>query len=215
MLENGCRFVSPGLCAVDKVPRIKIDDAGDIHVCDMSVEPVAKLGTSLFELNHKCFVKKEKEFQKYGCYECPTSSWCSRCTQMPGFIRESYCNIMKKKTYVLDYVLVPYLYYRVIDLSKHFHGLQPEEVKISNEYMFNIISDDIKGTVAPYLPKFTSLVFCRDKYLLWSVTTNRFYNVSVEFACIIELLLRRVAANNIPELLSETLHIEKEESEKI
>lgn len=214
-MENACRFVSPGQCSVDKIPRLKIDKQGDIHACDMQVAPVAKIGTSLFELNHNCFVRKEKEFQLRGCYECPTGSWCSKCTQLPDFMKASYCEIMKKQAYVLDYVLVPYIYYRIIDSNKMFSGLRPEEVRISNEYMFNIISEDIKSETAPYLPKFTSLVLCRDKYLLWSVTTNKFYNVSVEFACVIELLLKRVQALDIIELLSQILNIELDESEKI
>lgn len=214
-LENSCRFVLNSDCFVDKLPRIKVDSEGNIRTCDYQTEPISKIGDSLFDMGHKCFSKREKIFQERSCYECKTKAWCARCTELPEFIKESYCSVMKSKAYVLDYSIVPFLFLGLIDTNPKYSNLLPEEVKVSNEYMFNFISKEIRGEVAPYLPKFTSIVACRDKYLFWSPVTNKYYNVSYEFAYVIELLLRRVKEDSLVELLSEGLSIDINESENI
>lgn len=214
-LENSCRFVISSECPVDKIPRIKIDNDGNIHTCDLQVEPIAKLGAPIFELSHNCFAKREKEFQERGCSQCSIRPWCPKCTEMPLFMKKVYCDIMKKNTYVLDYALIPYVFYGLIETNPQFRELAPYEVKVSNEHMFNIISSDICGEVAPYLPKFTSILLCRGKYLMWSPISNKYFNVSVEFACIIELLLKRVKVASLPDLLSTTLKIDLQDSKEI
>lgn len=51
--------------------------------------------------------------------------------------------------------------------------------------------------------------------MIWSPATNKYYNVSSELAYIVELLLRRVRAESIPELVSKLLKIDIEKSERI
>lgn len=214
-LENSCRFLGYLDCGVDKIPRMKIDDNGMVHLCDSSTEALQHMSVSLFELSHNCFAKREKKFQERGCYECPTRNWCSKCSELPEYMDKKYCEIMKKHAYILDYVLMSSVFLKFASVNPVFRDVKPSEVTISNEYMFNLIADEIKGEVAPYLPKFTSIILCRDKYFLWSPKTNKYYNISKEFACLVELLLRRVKAEKLPELLAGTLNISVEESKEI
>ena len=214
-LENVCRFINPSGCAVDKVPRIKLDTAGNIHTCDLQTDSVAKKDISLFEMNHSCFTKRENELNNKGCYSCAVRAWCPRCSELPPFMKDEYCEIMKKQTYVLDFAFFSFLFLRLVDTYDSCKGVLPDEITISNEHMYNIISDDIKSAESPYLPKFTNMFLIRGKYFLWSPATNKFYNISREFACVIELLLKRVDSKSIGELLSQTLNITSAESDEI
>ncbi|MCR4944222.1 MAG: hypothetical protein K5986_07185 [Clostridium sp.] len=214
-LENSCRFLYTLGCNVEKIPRLKIDDEGNMYTCDMQLKPVSKVGGSLFEISHNVISEKEKILHEKGCYTCPTKMWCNKCTQLPECIEEKYCNIMKEDTYVLDYVMLPFIFFRLRETNPKFKDITPENIKVSNEYMFNYISSDLRGEVAPYLPKFTTFLTIGDKYLLWSPMTAKFYNVSKEFACVVELLLRRIKKEKMPELLSELLSIDMENSMKI
>ncbi|MCX7842331.1 MAG: hypothetical protein N2489_04580 [Clostridia bacterium] len=214
-LENSCRYVISSECPVDKIPRIKIDNDSNIYPCDINTEPAAKVGASLFELSHNCFTRREKVFQERGCYGCSIRPWCPKCTEMPAFMKQSYCDVMKRNSHILDYAIVPFVFHGLIETNPQFKDLTPEEVKVSNEHMFNIIPSDIKGEAAPYLPKFTSILLCRGKYLMWTPMTNKYFNVSVEFACIIELLLKRVKAERLHEHLSYVQNIELDEAREI
>jgi len=214
-LENSCRFGFSSQCSVVKIPRIKIDSGGNIRTCDIHTEPVSKVSDSLFEIEHNCMTKREKKIHEKGCYDCSISSWCSKCTELPEFMDGMYCEIMKKKSYVLDYTIIPFIYFRLKETNRNYRDIIPDYVMISNEYMYNYIPSEIKGEVAPYLPKFTSLLTINGKYLMWSPTTNKYYNVSIEFAYIVELLLRRVKAELIPALVSELLKVDIEKSERI
>ncbi|AGX41353.1 hypothetical protein [Clostridium saccharobutylicum] len=214
-LENSCRFGFSSQCSVSKIPRIKIDSGGNIRTCDMQTEPISKVSDSLFEIEHNCMIKREKKIHEKGCYDCSMSSWCSKCTELPEFMDGMYCEIMKKKSYVLDYTMIPFIYFRLKETNGNYTDIIPDYVIISNEYMYNYIPSEIKGEVAPYLPKFTSLLTINGKCLIWSPATNKYYNVSSELAYIVELLLRRVRAESIPELVSKLLKIDIEKSERI
>lgn len=210
-MENSCRFVCQIGCAIEKLPRLKMDDSENLHFCDMIASTVDGASNSLFELSHNCFARREKILHDKDCYNCPTQSWCPKCIELPEFISGKYCELMKKHAYVLDYVVSSYVYNGLIESNPNFADLIPDEVLVTNEYMFNIIPSSIKGSVAPYLPKFTTMFVCRGKYLLWSPISNKYYNISKEFAIVIELLLKRVEANNIPKILSDILQTEEEE----
>lgn len=210
-LANSCRFVCQIGCAIEKLPRLKIDDSENLHLCDMKASAVDEASNSLFELSHNCFARREKILHDKDCYNCPTQSWCPKCIELPEFISGKYCELMKKHAYALDYVVSSYIYNGLIESNPDFADLIPDEILVTNEYMFNIIPSSIKSSVAPYLPKFTTIFICRGKYLLWSPISNKYYNISKEFATAIELLLKRVDANDVPEILSNILQAKKEE----
>lgn len=214
-LENSCRFVNQNGCSVEKLPRIKLDNSGCIHFCDLNVEAISKNSNSLFELSHDCLVKKEECIQSKDCYNCPSSGWCAKCMELPGFMSAEYCDIIKKKAYILDYVTASYIYSGLIERNPKFYDLLPDEIVVSNEYMFNLIPSTIESKVAPYFPKFTTLFICRDTYLLWTPVSTKYYNVSKQFAVVIELLLKRVEADSVPELLVDILDVDKDECYKM
>lgn len=214
-LENSCRFLYSLICSVDKIPRAKIDSEGNIRTCDMLTEPISKVGDSIFEIEHNCMTKREKRLNERGCYSCPSKSWCCKCIELPEFIDSLYCDIMKKKPYIIEYVIIPFIFIRLRETNRNFRDAVMEEVRVSNEYMYNYIPSELKGNVAPYLPKSTSVLTIKGKYLMWSPTTYKYYNVSIEFVYVIELLLRRVKAELIPELVSKLLKIDEEKSKKI
>lgn len=211
-LENSCRFISQTGCVMEKLPRIKLDNSDKLHFCDMKAEPLATNSNALFELSHNCLVKKESCIHAKNCYSCPSQSWCAKCTELPDFISSSYCDIIKKQAFILDYVVSSYVYNGLVETNPNYFDLMPDEIYVSNEYMFNLIPSTVKGKVAPYFPKFTTLFLCREKYLFWSPISNKYYNVSKEFAIVIELLLKRVDGNDVPALLSDILDITEIES---
>ena len=214
-LENSCRFLNPSGCSSDKVPRLKIDNDGGIHTCDLKVKASSKIGDSLFEIEHNSMTQRAKKLNSRGCYECPTRIWCAKCSELPEFMDNEYCEIMKKKTYVLDYVMAPFIVIRLKDTNKNYRNTSIDKIMVSNEYMYNYISKDLKGEAAPYLPKFTCILSIDGNCLLWSPSTNKYYKISIQFAYVVELLLRRVKAESINKLLSEMLNIDEERSKKI
>lgn len=214
-LENSCRFLNPSGCSSDKVPRLKIDNDGGIHTCDLKVKASSKIGDSLFEIEHNSMTQRAKKLNSRGCYECPTRIWCAKCSELPEFMDTEYCEIMKKKTYVLDYVMAPFIVIRLKDTNKNYRNTSIDKIMVSNEYMYNYISKDLKGEAAPYLPKFTCILSIDGNCLLWSPSTNKYYKISIQFAYVVELLLRRVKAESINKLLSEMLNIDEERSKKI
>lgn len=214
-LENSCRFVTQNRCGVEKLPRIKLDNGEGIHFCDIKIEVNSKNSNSLFELSQDCLVKKEGVMLEKSCYDCPSSSWCAKCMELPDFLKNDYCEIIKKKAYILDYVTASYIYSGLIERNPRYFDLMPNEITVSNEYMFNLIPSTIESKVAPYFPKFTTLFICRDSYLLWTPVSTKYYNVSKQFAIVIELLLKRVEADRVPELLAGILNVNEEESYKM
>lgn len=84
---------------------------------------------------------------------------------------------------------------------KNFSDIDAEDIKVSNEFMYNLIEPAEKPEVAPYFSKYTVLLNCKDKYVLWSPMTNKFYNVSIVFAYYIELLLNKRKMENIENYL--------------
>ncbi|WP_092478315.1 hypothetical protein [[Clostridium] polysaccharolyticum] len=211
-MENSCRFVTQNRCCVEKLPRLKLDNNEGIHYCDLNIKDSGKEGTSLFEISHDCLVKKENGMQSKGCYNCPSSGWCAKCMELPYFVSDQYCDIIKKKAYILDYVTSSYIYSGLHERNPKFSDLLPDEIVVSNEFMFNLIPSAIESKVAPYFPKFTTLFICRDSYLLWTPVSTKYYNVSKQFAIVIELLLKRVEADSVPELLADILNLSKDES---
>lgn len=214
-LENSCRFVNQNRCSVEKLPRIKLDNSEGIHFCDLNVEAISKNSNSLFELSHDCLVKNEGCIQLKDCYNCPSSGWCAKCMELPAFMSAEYCDIIKKKAYILDYVTASYIYSGLIERNPKFYDLSPDEIVVSNEYMFNLIPSTMESKVAPYFPKFTTLFICRDTYLLWTPVSTKYYNVSKQFAIVIELLLKRVESDSVPELLADILNVDKDEIYKM
>ena len=210
-LQNACRFISQNNCSVDKIPRLKVDENEYMHMCDKYVNSEFKAET-MYELTHNCYVHREKLLSRRGCYDCPTQIWCPKCTELPEYISENYCQIMKEKTYVLDYVLMPHYITGLRESVKGFKEMDIKEVYISNEYMFNLIDSEIKSDVEPYFPKFTTCIFNGTQNILWSPVNNRYYKLSREFAYYIELLLKRKSMGYILEDLKTKYNISQEEA---
>lgn len=214
-LENSCRFVTQNGCGVEMLPRIKLDNGEGIHFCDLKAEADSKNCNSLFELSHDCLVKKEGVMQQKSCYDCLSSSWCAKCIELPDFVKDDYCGIIKNKAYVLDYVIASYIYMGLTERVPRYFDLMPDEITVSNENMFNLISAEIESNAAPYFSKFTTLFMCREAYLLWTPVSTKYYNVSKQFAIVVELLLKRVEADRVPELLAGILDINEAEGYKM
>lgn len=200
-LQNACRFVGAGHCSIEKIPRLKVKRNGAMYLCDSSMDFGLKVD-SLFELTQNCFAGREKLLSGRGCYSCPVQGMCSKCSELPSFMKDDFCNIMKKRSYVLDYVFLPHYLTGLKESIRGFREMRAEEIRISNEHMFNL-TEDRKGSTAPYFPKFTACILWKDKYVLWSPATNKYYSVNEAFAFYIELLFRRVRISEAVEAVAE------------
>lgn len=197
MLGDSCRFVS-SRCQTDKLTRLNVTADGEQYVCDKSK---TIKGSTLFELTQNAFLERDKSINSMECKNCNQHHWCSRCSAVPEFWSDGFCSIINRKNYVSDYIMVMVYFSGLKESVKNFSDIDAEDIKVSNEFMYNLIEPAEKPEVAPYFSKYTVLLNCKDKYVLWSPMTNKFYNVSIVFAYYIELLLNKRKMENIENYL--------------
>lgn len=214
-LRNYCMFMNYKCCCVDKIPRIKIGSKGNLYVCSDFKEPIGKIGQTIFELNQNGYVRKERMIKERNCSKCKANSWCSKCTHMPEFIQKDYCDIMVNRPYITDYVMASCVLLQLITTSKMYKGVDPSEMKISSEYMYNIAADVRQGEENPYFPKYTYIFNCHDNYSFWSATRNTFISVSKPIVCVMELLLKRLSIKEILSEYSKIMSVSLEEADKV
>lgn len=214
-LKNYCRFMNSKCCFVDKLPRIQLDHDGHVYTCFNTEEAIGNIGQTIFELTQNCYVKKEIEIKKRDCVKCKARSWCSKCTQLPSFMKDGYCTIMRDRSYVIDYILSSMAFIQMVTTIPRFINTQPGKIKVSSEYMYNM-SDFIEyGQEIPYFPKFTYILHHDDTSVLWTVATNKFFNISKEYALVAELLLKRLPLNLIPQYFSKLNNISIEQGREV
>jgi radical SAM protein with 4Fe4S-binding SPASM domain len=214
-LKNYCRFMSSKCCFVDKIPRVQLDHDGSVYTCFNMEEAIGQIGQTMFELTQNCYVKKENEIKSRDCVHCKARSWCSKCTQLPSFMKDSYCTIMKDKSYIIDYIMSSLAFIQMVTTIPKFVNSRPEKIKVSSEYMYNFSNSIENGKEVPYFPKFTYVLHNEDTSVLWTIATNKFFNISREYAFVAELLLKRLPVREIPGYFSKSYNIPFEQSKEV
>lgn len=211
-LKNYCRFLNSSSCSVDKIPRIQLNGDGNVYACSNFEEPIGTTEQALFELAQSCYVRKETAVKARDCAHCSARSWCAKCTQLPSFLREDYCSIMKEHTYVIDYIMASLVYIDMASSVPELKNIPPEGILVSSEYMHHLTSGDETGSELPYFPKFSYLFTCRsDLHVLWSASSGKFFRVSTQFALFAELLFRKFPLAEIRKRMAASLSLDDEE----
>lgn len=212
-LKNYCRFLNSNSCFVDKMPRIQLKGDGNVYVCSNFKEPVGTCSQAVFELTQSCYVKKENLIKERGCVSCIARSWCAKCTQLPEFMKDSYCHIIKTKTYVIDYLMSSIVYIDMSSTIPRLKSVRPQDVQVTSEYMFNLTSKEEKGKELPYFPKFSYMFICADQEsVLWSAASAKFFRVSPQFSLVCEMLFKRFSPERIRENMKKLMNITEEEA---
>lgn len=214
-IQNNCMFMNYKCCYVDKIPRVYISGDENIYICSDYSEPLGKVGQAAFELAQNSYVRKERMIKDRGCAECPSKSWCAKCTHLPEILKNNYCDIMRNKPYVADYIMASEILLQLITTSPKFMHTDMSDFTVSSEYMFNFSEDVKKGEENPFFPKYTYLYECNGEYVFWSSVKSTFTVVSKEIACVLELLLRCLSPFQIYEEYGRIMHVLKDESEKV
>lgn len=213
-LENGCRFITRNFCSIDRLPRFTVDSEGVIYPCFEKTEALGTLDDSYFEVVQRAYVNHENKLRERDCINCSANSWCPKCTMLPDYI-DDYCDIMKNKTYITDYILESRMLVELTRKFAIFKDKKPEEFYLSNEYSQYNVKDERKGTEIPYFNKYVCIVTCDDNYVFWVPTRGRFFRVGKVFAIIGECLLKRWKVSEIKEFLLDGYLSSKEEVDSV
>ncbi|WP_346699041.1 hypothetical protein [Catenibacillus scindens] len=212
-LKNYCRFLNSSSCSVDKMPRIQLTGDGNVYVCSNFAQPIGKISQAIFELTQSCYVKKETIIKQRDCAHCTARSWCAKCTQLPVFMEPEYCDIIKNRTHVIDYIMSSLVY---IDMTSSIPSLKkakPQDVQVTSESMFPLTGTEETGNELPYFPKFSYLfTHQKDTYVLWSAASGKFFHISSQFALFAEMLFKRLPVAQIINHMHTLLDISVEES---
>lgn len=212
-LKNYCRFMKSGTCMVDKLPRIQLTGDGKVYLCSDFDHPIGTQEQAIFELTQNCYVKKENQIKERDCNHCVARSWCTKCTQVPEFMAD-YCDIMRHRTYVIDYIMAGLVYLDMTSSIPVLRGRKPGAWKVTSEYMYNLTDPADTGTELPYFPKFSYLFTDGgDLHVLWSAASGKFFRVSPQFALFSEMLFKRLPMAGIVERLQTALHMDAEENQ--
>ncbi len=214
-LKNYCRFMNSKCCFVDKIPRIQLSRDGNLYTCFNKEEAIGQIGQTIFELTQNCYVKKENEIKNRDCIHCKAKGWCAKCTQLPSFMKNSYCTIMKDKSYVIDYIMSSLACIQLVTTIPKFSTTHPANIKVSSEYMYNFTSTIDDGQEIPYFPKFTYVLHNGETSVLWTVATNKFFNISREYAFVAELLLKRLPVMDFPGYFSMLYNMPIDQSKEV
>ncbi len=215
-LKNYCRFLNSNSCSVDKMPRIQLTGDGNVYVCSNFTQPIGKCGQAIFELTQNCYVKKENLIKERDCAHCGARSWCAKCTQLPPFMAEEYCDIVKKRSYVIDYIISSVVYIDMVSSVPSLKKIRPQNVRVTSEYMFNLTDGEDHGKELPYFPKFSYLFICEpDTYVLWLAASGKYFHVSPQFAQFAEMLFKRMPVIQIMDNMRTVFSVSQEESRKM
>lgn len=214
LLENACRFLGKGQCGVERIPRLYCTADGSVSPCESCSELYGK-ESSAFDITRRCYASHEKNASQAGCYECMAKEACAGCSELPSFMKQEYCEIMRNKRYVLDYICLPHYLGRLKESIVGFGNIDNRKIRISNENMQYLVAETSDKNNEPYLYDFTSCVMVDEKYVLWSPVKNSFYGINKAFAIYIELLLERCKKENIVAEFSGYVGITENEADKM
>lgn len=215
ILENSCRFLTRNYCSVEKLPRVKIDYDGKIYPCNEICNEIGTIKDSYFELVQNSYIKHEHILRERNCIKCIANAWCPKCTQLPEYIEENYCNLIKNKSYISDFILESRL---IGNLSKYYSLLLNKDKKeflIATEFTQVYLKGEERGKEIPFFNKYICVINCNDIHLIWSPNNDKYYRISKPIALIAEALLLRWNIGKVPEMLQGKFDINKNEAAEV
>lgn len=214
-LQNVCRFMSRNYCQVEELPHFRVDQEGEIYPCIDNAISVGNMQEAYFDIKQNTYMYYEKEISRRQCTTCSAVAICTRCAYLPDFMKERFCDIMKTKNYVSDFVIESKVLPGIIRSCKGYEKVKIEDINISNEYMFLYTKGEEYGKEVPYFAKYVFLTECKGMHTIWSPVTNKVYKISKEIFIIAECLLRRWKLEDINNYLVKELNLEKSIIEQV
>lgn len=196
-LKNMCRFMNRNYCFVTKLPRLAINDKREVCPCYEMNEKIGDLTSSVYELTQEVYYKHQMRLKDNKCATCSVSVVCSKCIYMPEFLKSKYCNIMRNKTYITDFLIESMVLSNSSRINTRMKKLNYEDIVISNEYLQNILSENLIGEGLPYFFKYTFIIMTKDFYAIWSPNINKIFNITKEMVVVCEALFKRLSYKKI------------------
>lgn len=209
-LKNMCRFMSRNYCSVTKIPRIAISNNKKIYPCYEMEEKIGDLSNSVYELTQEVYYKHQMRLKDSKCATCPANIACTKCIYMPEFLREKYCEIMINHPYITDFLIESMIVTNLSRTNQQVGKLRFNEIYISNEFIQNILEDEIQGEEIPYFTKYAFLIVTGEFFALWSPNTNKAFRVTKEIAVVCEALFKRLTYNEIIEITTKYNNMSEE-----
>jgi len=200
-LKNVCRFLSRNYCSMTKIPRIEITNDGNVHPCYEKTETIGTIADTLFDITQSAYVKHENIMRENKCSKCPVNIGCPKCAVMPEHIKEIYCDTMVNKPYVSDFILESIVMTRMAYTNKQVSALSLDNVKFSNEYMFNLLDGYPDGEEVPFFCKYVFIIEAAPFFAIWSPNSNKTFRISKEIAMVGEALLKKLHPLDIVALM--------------
>lgn len=214
-MKNMCRFLSRNYCSLTKVPRIEIDEDGRIYPCYEKNITLGTIEDSLFDITQEAYVQHENTIRNNQCSKCPANIGCPKCVNIPEFLKKQYCSVMVNKPYISDFVIDSIVMSHLVHTNKIFAQMDLSKVKISNEYMQNILTAYEDGTEAPFFSKYVFIIQADSFFGIWSPVTNRTYRISKEIAIIGEGLLKKIEPSKIMKIIEEITGLPNEQASQL
>ncbi|HAY3977471.1 TPA: hypothetical protein JRS23_004416, partial [Escherichia coli] len=211
-MKNVCRFLSRNYCSLTKIPRIEIDNTGNVYPCYERLAPIGSIKDSMFDITQSAYLKHEIKIKENLCSKCEVAVGCSKCACMPDFIKEKYCYLMINKPYITDFILESMIISHMRYINKEVSKLKTKDIRISNEHMQNLLTQYENGSENPFFSKYVFLAVTDSFYSIWSPSTNKIYRVTREISIIAEALLKRINPTEIIKIVAKEINLSEEEA---
>ena len=213
-----CRFLSEQDCTVKKLPQVTIKENGRICPCNQEKWEIGSiLESSLHELRANCTVIDENMKAEKKCITCESRKHCSKCSFMPEFLAEHFCELRKNYPFISDLFYETNVVIELIRKYKVFNQTPLTDIKVSNRYFQSITEDSYTGErvkeVLFYHHVF--IVYSNNTYTVWSPVTGKIYGISKEYAVVAEFIFRRIPQKEFQQLLVDMFGYGEEDSQFI
>lgn len=215
-LYNTCRFLSRNYCNLTKLPRLTIEDSGEIYPCGDCEKSIGNiLKDDYYDVVQNAYICNENNFTDKNCAKCKSAILCAKCSLLPSFIKDSYCDVMINKPYISDFIIESAIVKEIMITSSLYNEASIEDIAISNEYFQYYINDIEKGNELPYLSKYVFIAIYKNNHVIWCPNNGKIYRISKEIAIVTEALLKCLPLQDIPKVVSERLNISLEKAQQL
>lgn len=214
-LENACRYLSRNFCFVEKMPRFSIGKDGEIYPCFEETEPIGNIEDSYFDVMQEAYVQHENELRSRNCIKCNANAWCPKCTKLPDYLKNDYCDLMLNRSYVTDYILESRMVIKLINTFDNYKDKSPNDFLLANEFMQIYLKDEKNGIESPYFAKYVCLSKCGDDHAIWSPSSGKFFKISKVIAVVAECLLKHWNPTEIPGFIEKYFEIDAQSAQEV
>lgn len=215
-MQNSCRFMSRNHCSLTKIPRLTIANDGELYPCDDCSKSIGNINSNAyFDVMQNAYVCSENNFNEKNCGKCPAVVFCPKCSLLPDALEMDYCEIMRERSYITDFIIESIVLKQVMLSTPSFSKYKLEDIYLSNEYFQYYLDDVEDGNELPFFSKYVFMTIHKGEHTIWSPNTNKTFRISKEIALIAECLFKRMSPSTIQKFLQERLGLKAEEVEHI